>query len=193
MIKCIVIIDAQNDFITGPLGTNEAVTAVDNITNLISKEDEYTHIIMTRDSHDYFYLNSPEGQKLPVEHCIIDTPGWCIESKLDRAIATSEFRSLNIINKETFGDIGLPLAISEDYAKDGWILDSEDFIITIVGLCTDICVISNALILKAAFPNTKIVVDASCCAGTTKENHYKALDIMKQCQIDIVNDNRETK
>lgn len=163
MKKTLLVVDMQNDFISGALGTPEAQKIVGAVAQKIA---EYTargdEVIFTRDTHGEDYLNTPEGKQLPVPHCIKGTWGWEIADALPVGTAT-------IIDKPTFG-----------YA--GW----KDFTfeeIELVGLCTDICVVSNALILKALFPNAEISVDAGCCAGVTPETHDAALATMKMCQI----------
>lgn len=165
MKKTLIVIDMQNDFIDGALGTKEAVAIVDNVKKKIDEyEKNGDEVIFTRDTHQKDYLETPEGKKLPVEHCIEGTKGWEIADGLERENA-------RYINKPTFG-------------YTGW--SSKNFEeIELVGLCTDICVVSNALILKAQFPDTKISVDSSCCAGVTPETHKAALETMKMCQIEI--------
>ena len=173
--KLLIIIDMQNDFVNGSLGTKSAQDVVDNIYNKILKEqDFYSEIIMTKDTHYSNYLQTQEGKLLPVPHCIKDTYGHDIVEKL------SNIKS-KIIEKHTFGYSNWEYILNK-YKKDGL----EEIIL--VGVCTDICVISNALILKSIYPDLKITVDASCCAGTTIENHKKAIDVMKCCQINIVNE-----
>lgn len=179
MSKIIIVIDMQNDFVTGPLGTSEAVFVTEKIKQKLINEPLKTQIIFTRDTHQDNYLNTAEGEKLPIEHCIEGTPGWCIIDPL--RIATKE-KLVTIINKSSFGYKGWDLIIPR-YLKNAFKDEIE-----IVGVCTDICVISNALILKALFPGIRISVDASCCAGTTPKMHQKALDVMKSCQIDIINE-----
>ena len=165
MKKTLIVVDMQNDFINGSLGTKEAIAIVENVKRKI---DEYRsngdEIIFTRDTHQNNYLNTAEGKNLPVEHCIEGTRGWQIADGL-----SSE--NDIIIDKPSFG-----------YTKWGEMSFNE---IEIVGLCTDICVISNALILKALFPEVVISIDSSCCAGVTPETHKAALDTMKMCQIII--------
>ena len=165
MKKTLIVVDMQNDFINGSLGTKEAIAIVENVKRKI---DEYRsngdEIIFTRDTHQNNYLNTAEGKNLPVEHCIEGTGGWQIADGL-----SSE--NDIIIDKPSFG-----------YTKWGEMSFNE---IEIVGLCTDICVISNALILKALFPEVVISIDSSCCAGVTPETHKAALDTMKMCQIVI--------
>lgn len=166
----LVVIDMQNDFIDGALGTKEAR----DIVNAVIEKIEYFggEVVYTRDTHKDNYLETLEGQKLPVKHCIKDTDGWHLESRI-RQLAEGK----TIIDKPAFGSLALP-----HYLKEKGDLDS----IVMVGLCTDICVISNALILKAAFPETEIIVDRDCCAGVTPESHENALKAMEMCQIKII-------
>ena len=165
-MKTLIVIDMQNDFIDGSLGTKEAENIVDNVKKKIEEyKKNKDKIIFTRDTHNENYLETSEGKKLPVEHCIKGTYGWQIKDGL--MVDDAE-----IIDKPSFG-----------YTEWDKFNFSE---IEIVGLCTDICVVSNALILKALYPDIKISVDSSCCAGVTKETHNSALETMKMCQIDIV-------
>ena len=166
MKKTLIVVDMQNDFIDGALGTAEAQAIVPNVKKKI---EEYVvrgdDVIFTRDTHAMNYLETNEGKHLPVKHCIYGTRGWRIADELDMPNCT-------YIDKPTFG----------------WIhWNKHDFEeIEIIGLCTDICVVSNALILKATFPNIDITVDASCCAGATPESHKAALMTMKMCQINVI-------
>jgi len=178
-MKYLIIVDMQNDFVTGPLGTLEAVAIVDKIKEKIEKieKDPSVKIIFTRDTHYRNYLHTLEGLRLPIEHCIFETPGWCVVDSLREA--TYKTYSSKYINKYTFGNLNWEQEIHDNGTVE----------IEIVGVCTDICVISNALILKATYPEILITVDASCCAGTTPEMHQKALDVMRSCQIEIVNEN----
>ena len=168
MKELLVVIDMQNDFVTGSLGTKEACGIVDNVRNRIEdyvkKEQE---VVFTRDTHTEQYLGTQEGRLLPVEHCIKGTKGWMIADGL-------EVDGAEYIDKPNFGWSHW----------NEWTFDE----IEMVGLCTDICVVSNALILKAEFPEVKITVDASCCAGVTPESHEAALLTMKMCQIDVINE-----
>jgi len=167
-MKVLVVIDCQNDFIDGVLGTNEALAIIPNVKKKI---EEYRRrgdkIIFTRDTHQNDYLNTNEGKHLPVKHCIEGTDGWDISDELD--VHSEDF----IFNKPTFGSLRW-----KDFGFNG---DIE-----LVGLCTDICVVSNALILKAQYPEIKITVDSSCCAGVTPESHQAALTTMKMCQIEVI-------
>ncbi len=164
-MKTLIVIDMQNDFIDGSLGTKEAQAIVKNVRKKIEQyRKNGDEVIFTRDTHGENYLDTPEGRKLPVKHCIEGTHGWQIADGLlfDGAVC---------IDKPSFG-----------YTR--WSERSFESI-ELVGLCTDICVVSNALILKAQFPNADICVDSRCCAGVTPETHRAALDTMKMCQIDI--------
>lgn len=179
MEKIFITIDMQNDFISGSLGTPEAVAVVDKIRNKIeSNFDDYTAIFFTRDTHGYNYLNTQEGKKLPIEHCLFESAGWAITDRLIGLFYKKKLRPncLKFINKNHFGTFDWEKYIS--YPSE----------IEICGVCTDICVIVNALILKTMFPEARIIVDASCCAGTTPEMHKKALDVMKSCQIEVINE-----
>lgn len=172
-MKVLIVIDMQNDFIDGALGTSEAVRIVSNVESKIkSYKNNSNSIIFTRDTHNNNYMDTQEGKNLPVPHCILGTKGWEISEKL------SVNHSL-VINKPSFGSI--------DLAENLKFYDNLEEI-ELVGLCTDICVISNAMILKATFPEIKITVDASCCAGVTPESHKNALAAMKMCQINIINE-----
>lgn len=165
MKKTLIVIDMQNDFIDGSLGTPEAVAIVENVKRKINEyKREGYEIIFTRDTHGEDYLDTPEGKKLPIVHCVKGTYGWQISDKLDS-------ENCEIIDKPSFG-------------WTHWNERSFDSI-ELVGLCTDICVVSNALILKAQFPEAEITVDASCCAGVTPETHSAAIATMKMCQINV--------
>ena len=170
-MKILCVIDMQNDFIDGTLGTAEAEAIVGNVADKI---DAYRRcgykIIFTRDTHYENYMETSEGKKLPVPHCIKDTAGWQISDKLSVEDST-------VIDKPTFGSVEL----SEYIAA----LDDVEAI-EFVGLCTDICVISNVLLLKAKLPEVTISVDSKCCAGVTPESHNNALSAMKMCQIEIL-------
>lgn len=166
-MKTLIVIDMQNDFIDGVLGTPEAQAIVPNVKKKI---EEYKargdEIIFTRDTHQSNYLETNEGKHLPVEHCINGTYGWLIADEVN-------YPEHRHINKKTFG-----------YTL--WNYEGEFEEIELVGLCTDICVVSNALILKAMYPEINITVDASCCAGVTPESHNAALTTMKMCQINVI-------
>ncbi|WP_066715952.1 cysteine hydrolase family protein [Clostridium sp. Marseille-P299] len=174
MNNLLLVIDMQNDFIDGSLGTNEAKLIVSNVVDKI--KNFQGNVVFTRDTHTNEYLNTMEGKNLPVLHCVKDTAGWQLNNKIEEI--AKERKSL-IIDKPSFGSLELVNEIKK--------LQNEAFDkIELIGLCTDICVISNALILKAAFPECDIVVDSSCCAGVTKESHQNALEAMKMCQVTVI-------
>ena len=179
MKKLLIVVDMQNDFVDGALGTPEAQAIVPNIVDKIKNWGG--DIICTRDTHPENYLSTREGRNLPVNHCIAGTNGHKINSDIMKALEDKNADKYpeakdRILNKYTFGSTVLPETIRPfgyDY-------------IELVGLCTDICVVSNAMILKAHFPEIDIAVDASCCAGVTPESHNAALTTMKMCQINIL-------
>ena len=170
-MKILIVVDMQNDFITGALGTPEAVRIVPYVKALVENFDG--KVLFTRDTHFSDYMTTQEGKNLPVLHCIKGTPGWEICPELEA------LRKTDPIDKLTFGSSSLPQ-----------VLGAEDNIesITLVGLCTDICVISNAMLCKAFFPEIPIYVDAKACAGVTPKSHENALAAMKMCQIHIINE-----
>ena len=168
-MKFLIVVDMQVDFITGSLGSALAKAIVPNVVKKVENFDGT--VIFTRDTHLSNYLDTQEGKKLPVKHCIKDTQGWEICDELKPYVKT-------VVDKPTFGSIELPSLIK------GYNQGVEE--IQLCGLCTDICVISNAMVLKASFPEAKIVVDASCSAGVTKESHDTALKAMQAVQIEIL-------
>ncbi len=166
MKKTLIVVDMQKDFIDGSLGTKEAVAIVSGVKAKIAKYAEAgDEIIFTRDTHQVNYLETNEGKHLPVEHCIQGTDGWKIAEGLEVPGAV-------YIDKPSFGYMDW-----KDY-------DLQE--VEIVGLCTDICVVSNALIIKATYPEINVTVDASCCAGVTPESHNAALTTMKMCQVNVI-------
>ena len=170
----LVVVDMQKDFVDGALGTPEAVAIVDNVAEKIKN---FTgKIFVTYDTHFDDYMDSSEGKKLPVPHCIKDTDGWQLNDTISEALNDKDFVT---VEKLTFGSVALPDLI-------GLEAGDEDFDVELVGLCTDICVVSNALILKANFPEVEIKVDSSCCAGVTPKSHEAALTTMEMCQINVV-------
>ena len=171
-MRVLVVIDMQNDFIDQALGTKEAVGIVENVAKKIKEFDG--PVIYTKDTHRENYLDTQEGKNLPVTHCIRGSEGWQISAALPVA------EDAVIFEKPTFGskELGQYLA---DLAKDK---DIEE--IEVIGLCTDICVISNALLIKAFLPEVKITVDSACCAGVTPKSHENALEAMKMCQINVI-------
>ncbi len=174
MQKILVVVDMQNDFIDGALGTKEAVAIVPRVAEKIRSFPG--RVIFTRDTHEQNYMDTQEGQKLPVPHCIRGTEGWQICSEL------ADFCKEEPVDKPTFGSVKLGEQLRQ--ANEEEAIES----ITFVGLCTDICVISNALLAKAYLPEIPITVDASCCAGVTPESHQNALNAMKVCQIVVENE-----
>lgn len=174
MKHILVVVDIQKDFVDGALGTAEAVAMVGNAAEKIRAFDG--EIFVTYDTHFADYMETAEGAKLPVPHCIKGTDGW----ELDAAItAALDGKAYTAVEKRTFGSTALPALVREAVGE-------EDFDITLIGLCTDICVVSNALILKANFPEKEVYVDAACCAGVTVDTHNAALATMKMCQINVV-------
>lgn len=169
----LVVVDMQNDFISGALGTKQAEAIVSNVVDKVKAFD--SEVIFTRDTHFENYLESTEGKNLPVPHCIKDTNGWQICSELEEFIT----ESTKIFDKITFGSVELA-----EYLKA---MDNLQEV-TLVGLCTDICVISNALLIKAFIPEIIITVDANCCAGVTPESHINSINAMKMCHINIINE-----
>ena len=170
-MKLLIVIDMQNDFIDGALGTAEAVKIVPAVADkLAARRSEGWKVLFTRDTHGADYLDTQEGRRLSVPHCIWGTEGWQITSSLEVGEAA-------LVDKPTFGSLGL----AEAAANLG---EPEE--IELVGLCTDICVISNAMILKARFPEARVLVDAACCAGVTPESHENALKAMGVCQVDVI-------
>ncbi len=174
--KILIVVDMQNDFVDGALGTKEAEEAVAHVVSKIEHFDG--RILATLDTHYEDYLDTPEGRKLPVPHCIRMTKGWQLNDSVLSALSKKEYKT---IEKNTFGSTSLVEEI-------GSILKQKELEVELIGLCTDICVVSNALLLKAHFPHINISVDAGCCAGVTPKTHQAALDTMKMCQIDIIGD-----
>ena len=170
-MKSIIVVDMQNDFIDGSLGTKEAQEMLPRLKDKLKKvvEDGSAELVFTMDTHGKDYLNTQEGKNLPVEHCIKGTQGWEISPELGEFVAKAKA----VVEKPTFGSMEL---IKHLKAADE---------VELVGLCTDICVISNALLIKAAYPEMKVSVDAQCCAGVTPESHANALEAMKMCQVEI--------
>lgn len=169
MKKLLVVIDMQNDFIDGALGTEEAREIVPDVCEKIEEFDG--EVVFTMDTHSEIYSETQEGRKLPVPHCIKGTKGWELN------IGVKELsEGCKIFEKPTFGSIELA----------NYIADGEYDVVELIGVCTDICVISNALLIKAFVPEVPVIVDSFCCAGVTVESHLKALDTMKACQIEIL-------
>ena len=175
MQEILVVVDMQNDFVTGPLGTPEARTILPKVAEKVKNFPG--RVLFTRDTHEENYLESREGRALPVPHCIRGTWGWELCPELET------LRKEEPVDKCTFGSTGLGevLRAADQYGE-------KIGKITLVGVCTDICVISNALLLRAFLPEAEIAVDAACCAGVTPESHQTALRAMKACQITIENE-----
>ena len=177
-MNILIVVDMQNDFVSGALGTPEARRIVPAVAERVAtgiRRGE--RIFFTRDTHGADYLHTREGRNLPVPHCIRGTEGWEIVEQLRPASAGQA-----ILDKPSFGSAELGRLLAEENEKE--LIEK----VTLIGLCTDICVISNAMLLKAFYPEVPISVDASACAGVTPQSHKNALEAMKMCQIDIVNE-----
>ncbi len=173
MKRFLIVVDMQKDFVDGALGTKEALRIVPNVVEKIKGFDG--EIIVTYDTHSENYMETNEGKHLPVPHCIKGTDGWQLNADVATALETKDYTT---VEKLTFGSTALPEIIRQKAAD-------ELFTLELIGLCTDICVVSNALILKANFPEVPIYVDSSCCAGVTPDSHTAAINTMKMCQIEI--------
>lgn len=173
MEKILVVVDMQKDFVDGSLGTPEAQAIVKNAVDKIKNFDGTIYV--TYDTHGENYMDTAEGEKLPVPHCIEGTEGWELNCEIAKALENKEYIS---VKKPTFGSVDLPQIIADNHNTDAMEIE-------LIGLCTDICVISNALLLKANFPEIKIAVDKNCCAGVTPEKHNSAIDVMASCQIEV--------
>ena len=169
----LIVVDMQKDFVDGALGTPEAVAIVPTVCERIRSFDG--EIIVTYDTHPDTYLDTAEGKKLPVVHCVKGTPGWQLDAAVAAALAEREWVA---VEKPTFGSVDLPFLIRS-------MAGEEDFDVTLIGLCTDICVVSNALLLKAHFPEISVAVESALCAGVTPDTHAAALQTMRMCQIDV--------
>lgn len=170
MKKMLVVIDFQNDFIDGSLGTKEAQEILPRVIKKIQEYSEKDRFA-TQDTHFENYLSTQEGKNLPVIHCVKNTFGWEIRKE-------AQLGYHRIFEKNTFGSTQLAQFIKEEQPDE----------VELIGVCTDICVVSNALLIKAFSPEIKIVVDASCCAGVSPERHFAALEVMRSCQIEVIND-----
>ncbi len=170
MRRILVVIDMQNDFIDAALGTPEAAAIVENVKARI-REYPPENVYATMDTHGENYLDTQEGQFLPVKHCIKGSAGWEIRSDIAELLT-----GVHIFEKPTFGSTALA-------AELAGIAANEEIELELIGLCTDICVVSNALLLKACMPEVRITVDSTCCAGVTPEKHLAALETMRSCQI----------
>ena len=172
MEKLLVVVDMQNDFVDGALGTPEAANIVENVVKKI--ENHTGPVVFTRDTHRENYPETQEGKNLPVVHCVKGTHGWELNSQVKMTVNGRE-----IFDKPTFGSVELSHYVASLYQSHQ--IDSVE----LIGLCTDICVLSNAILLKAVEPEMKVSVDASCCAGVTPQSHRNALEAMKMCQVEI--------
>lgn len=172
MRKILVVVDMQKDFVDGALGTKEAEAIVPLVVEKIRSYD-MEDVFVTRDTHQENYMDTQEGHNLPVKHCIEGTEGWDLDAKVKEVVEGAAF-----VNKPTFGSTELAEMIKDIAAK-------EEIEVELIGLCTDICVVSNALLLKAFMPEVKISVDSACCAGVTPEKHEAALETMRSCQIEV--------
>lgn len=170
--RYLIVVDVQNDFVSDALGTPEAQQIVPAV---VKKIKEYSgNILVTLDTHQENYLDTQEGHLLPVKHCIQDTQGWQLASEVENVLSKKDAK---VYTKPTFASVQLAQELKAIHEKN----PIEE--IELVGLCTDICVISNAIMLKGFMPDVPIYVDASCCAGVTPEKHDAALEVMKSCQI----------
>ena len=174
MKQFLIVVDMQKDFVDGALGTPEAVKILPRVASKIQAFQG--DIFVTYDTHFENYMDSAEGKALPVPHCIKGTAGWQLDTQVAEALKTKNYTS---VEKRTFGSVDLPGLVAAS-------ADGEDFSLELVGLCTDICVVSNALLLKATFPEVPIRVDSGCCAGVTPATHDAALTTMKMCQIEVI-------
>ena len=175
MKKVLVVVDMQNDFVDGALGTKEAIAIVPNVVKKI-REFDGDEIFVTYDTHYDNYMNTLEGQKLPVPHCIDGSYGHELNAEVKAALAGRQYKD---VIKAGFGSFSISRGLKDRYP-------GEEIEVEMVGLCTDVCVVSNALIMRAGYPNARITVDASCCAGVTPETHEAALTTMRCCQIDVI-------
>ena len=188
MKKILFVIDMQNDFIDGSLGSKDAKKIVPNVVKLIENFDgeiwftQDTHFYKSENSHRISYENTLEGKFLPIQHCILDTKGWKINQEIKNAAHKFLKSPPRFFHKYTFGSLDI-IKEASNYLKDN---PKSDDSIYIIGLCTDICVISNALLLRAQFPNLHIYCYKDCCVGTSKEAHEAALTVMKSCQIELI-------
>lgn len=174
MRKILIVIDMQNDFIDAALGTKEAAAIVDSVKEKI-RSYPAENVIATMDTHQENYMETQEGQNLPVIHCIKGTDGWRIRPDIAELL-----KAAKIYEKPTFGSTAMAADLKA-------LSEKEEIELELIGLCTDICVVSNALLLKATMPEVKISVDASCCAGVTPKKHLAALETLSSCQVHVVN------
>lgn len=181
MKKFLIVVDMQRDFVDGTLGSGEAVSIVAGVCDKIKNFDGT--VFVTFDTHTDGYLKTAEGKKLPVPHCVKGTEGWQLNQSVALALSAKKYIP---VEKAAFASTSLPALLEREAAGD-------DFSIELVGLCTDICVVSNALLLKAFFPEKAIAVDAACCAGVSPQTHEAALKTMRCCQIDVYDSSIEAR
>ena len=185
-MKLLIVVDMQNDFVTGSLGTKEAQAIVENVVCKI-KETPAEQIYVTQDTHPEQYLQTKEGLHLPVAHCIEGTNGHCLCPAVEQALKEKQVDAARKIQKPTFGSMEL----IEKLRSDEKIVADSNLQIELVGLCTGICVLSNAILCKAAFPEADVIVDAAACACVTPASHDTALAAMKLCQIEVEKEGKE--
>ncbi len=185
-MKLLIVVDMQNDFVTGSLGTKEAQAIVENVVCKI-KETPAEQIYVTQDTHPEQYLQTKEGLHLPVAHCIEGTNGHCLCPAVEQALKEKQVDAARKIQKPTFGSMEL----IEKLRSDEKIVTDSNLQIELVGLCTGICVLSNAILCKAAFPEADVIVDAAACACVTPASHDTALAAMKLCQIEVEKEGKE--
>ena len=181
--KILMVIDVQNDFITGALKNEVAIARLPNLTKFVT-ESKFDETYVTMDTHGNDYLKTLEGKNLPTPHCIKGTHGWQMPVEFKKALYANQ-NVVEVFEKPTFGSVNLANHLwshimNEDYAN------SQDYEFTIIGFCTDICVISNTLLIRAHFPNNLIKVLRDCTAGVTPETHESALETMEMCQIEVI-------
>ena len=175
--QILIVVDMQNDFTSGVLGNPECEAAVKEVVNVINSNG-WDKIYLTKDTHDSNYLNTQEGRNLPVEHCIEFTAGWSIREEILEVV---KGKNVATIIKRTFGSLYLANTLRKEHFRE-----QDNVEITIVGVCTGICVISNAMLIKAALPEAKINVIEKACACVTPESHKNAIEAMKMCQINVI-------
>lgn len=185
--RFLIVVDMQHDFVDGSLGTPEAQAIISNVQSKIItglEEEKYDKIIFTMDTHNLNYLDTFEGKRLPVPHCIRNTKGQSLLDEVYSIKHLSQYeKKIIVLEKTTFSITQWDLNAHGLYSDN---VTKEEIEFTIIGLCTDICVVSNALMLRTLFPKAQIIVDASCCAGTTPEKHEAALQVMESCLIDVI-------
>ena len=179
MKKILIVVDMQNDFTSGVLGNPECEAVVSKVVDVINNK-EFDEVYLTQDTHQKVYLETQEGKNLPVVHCIEFSDGWQIRPEIMDAVNHKYGSNVNIIEKPSFGSIYLANILRGEY-----FIDQEDVEVTLVGVCTGICVISNAMLIKAALPETRVKVIEEACACVTPESHKNAIEAMKMCQIVI--------